>query len=255
MSNSRTSVVKNLELEGFLYGVLHNSDDKYKFGVVQTVYITGATTLVNDPGDEYSTFLSVSGDVDAYVRLVTPNEQSSACTLTISGESIEIPAGTPAGRGIKIYVSGDTPVDVTATPTVTDGLTGLILEIVYVPQFSSSHLLNFIEEFNTPMPEEWRIIRNKGKYDHKKRLATVDRRINGSFLFTNFTEGMHKFANQLTTMKFEVKDNGAGVVSESIYYGHVLMKESDQNRPGGADANMTSNFDGTYERWMTVVGE
>ena len=257
MSQVRTSVVKNFELEGFLYGLLHSGSATHanKFGCVQTVTVTAVTTSVSENGDENSDFDSCCADVDGYVLLLTPNEQSAACVVTIGGVEVTIPAGTPAHRGIKIYDTGENSVYLPGAVTLTGGLIGLQFEIVYVPRFTASELLNFIDEFNSPQPEEWRWIKNKGKYDHRKRLADVERRLNGTFRFTNFTEGMHKFAGQLATLCLEIKDNHGGIVSEKEYYGHVMLKESDQNRPDGSEADMTSNYDGLYERWMTVVGE
>jgi len=245
---TRTTNVKNLE-EGHLYGLVANANE-HKFGVVQILKVTGADAVTVTNGDEYSDFPAICGDVYGYVRTITPitgGEDETDIVVTVDGNTATIPAGTPSGRGFALADA----TDLTATPTITGGVAGDILEIVYVPQFATSDEIDYVTDFGRTYPDKYRGIYYRGELKHRKRIWNVESTLSFTASFLSFEQVMHQFANLEHTLLFERKDDGGATVSEKEYYGKCFAKEPDLTGSGG-DTDTTSATAVRYERWMTV---
>ncbi|MDD5539916.1 MAG: hypothetical protein PHG61_04400 [Candidatus Marinimicrobia bacterium] len=241
---SRTATVKRFE-EAYFYGLVAN-ENAHKMGVVQKVKLTAAATATCENGDDYSAFPAICGDVYGYVRTVTP--VSTALTISVGGGTeVSIAAGTPSNRGFAFDASDN----LQGTVAITGGVAGIILEIVYVPQFTSSEYLGYGTDFSMPGVDEWAPIYDKGDLKHRKRIFNKEQTLTFNLAFLNFAAGMHQFANQESTFLLERKDNGGATTSEKIYIGQCFGKEPDFSETGG-DTDSTSAYTGRYERWFST---
>ncbi len=244
---ARTNTVKNLE-EGHLYGLIANANE-HKLGVVQFVKITGEAANTASNGDEYSGYPAISGDVTGYVRTVTAingGEAEVPLVVTVGSTEVTIPAGTPSGRGFACTGA------LTDAITLTGGVDGYILELVYVPNFTvSTDEIDYVTDFGRTHPDEYRPVYDKGVFQHRKRIHNVERTLSFTSSFLSYEHIMHKFANLECTLCFERTDDAGATVSEREYYGKVFFKEPDVSGSGG-DTDSTSTTAARYERWMTM---
>jgi hypothetical protein len=242
---SRTTVVKVKE-EALLYAVVSSLPAK-KFGCVQTVYITGTTTNTAENGDEYTDYPSVCASVDGYVVTKTPI--TTQLVLTVGGgTSITIPANTPPNRGFAI-ASAD---NLTGAIAITSGgVSGEVLEVVYVPQFTSGDRIDYVDSFSRSNPQLYRDIKDRGVLKHRKRIFNLEQTASGSLKFTNFAQGFNEIANQEFAACVERKDYGKATPTEYEYFGQAFLAEPNVNDTGD-DSDTMSDFEFRYERYFTT---
>ena len=241
---SRTTTPKQWE-EAYLYGLIAN-ENAHKMGVVRIVKLTAAATAETDNGAEYLDFPAICGDVYGYVRTVTPI--STVLTIAVGGgDAVSIAAGTPSNRGFAFGASDD----LTGAVVVTGGQAGNILEIVYVPQFTSSDLLGHAKDFNLPGVDEFRNVYDRGDLSCRKRIAGKEQTFTINSRFVSYGYGLNKFSNMESTFLVERKDDMGAVMSEKLYIGRVFGKEPDLSETE-VDTDSTAAFTGRFERWFST---
>lgn len=241
---SRTTVTKVKE-EGLLYAVASSLAAK-KFGHVQTVYVTAATTNTAVNGDEYSDYPAVCASVDGYVRTLTPI--TTELVLTVDGGDITIPANTPPNRGFAIPAASALTGAIAIT---SGGVAGEVLEIVYVPQFTSDDRIDYVDSFSRTNPQLYRDIKDRGVLKHRKRIFNIEQTVSGSLKFLNFAQGFNEMANQELAVCLQRQDFGKSAPTEYEYFGQVFLAEPNVNDTGD-DSDTMSDFEFRYERFFAT---
>ena len=242
----RTSTVKSWdEANAFLLAQLKDGaeSDGVKTRIFQTAAGDSKTT---DDGDEGPL---ASGD-KVIVVPVTPIYVVTTVKIG-SNTALSFAAGTPPGQGQRLTLATSETILLTggATGYVFDVLLDYDEETTTFPTTPQSYLQNL----SGGTPETTRDVRDKGTLKHRKRMATVEKTLSVTQLFTNYGEGLLAFNEIPYIMRIQRKDDRAGLATEVCYYYSCFQHGPIPNESGG-DTDTDNSFDIRYERFVTVAG-
>jgi hypothetical protein len=96
-------------------------------------------------------------------------------------------------------------------------------------------------------PNSKRLIKDQGVFKHYKRQRTREKTLDVTERFQNFNKGIQDFMTNTFTFILEREDDGAGTVSEKMYFGRCLPpQEGASESSGDSDSNFSASME--YER-------
>ena len=240
---SRTTTIKNLD-EMYWYGVVEATSPHFATVTV----LTASAVAVK----ERSGFASGNtGSVIVFPKYATG---SGAGSLGIgSAGSYTITANTPPNMATEVAVPG-AATGASYDITVTTGNIGDVFEIYLSPSYSSTHELDWIDDFSAGAVPGKRIETLRGDVDHKKRVFNVEKTMSLTQRFTNAAANLLSLSGMDFTLIGERQDDDGGITSETLF---VFSSYHDAGLPTGSvgDNDDTISLEATYNDFCWLAGE
>lgn len=243
---AQTTPVKHLDECNF-FALKEGPDDYLRF--LSTIKVTGAAAASTDTNDAEDFSDSLSGN-DAVVRIeyIPEGGLPDDMVLTVNGENVTIPAGAKEDNAYRVgSAAAGAGFDATAVVITSGGVAGVILEVLLLPAYSNSDKVGYMDSLSFSEPNSKRIVKDQGTRKHLKRMRTRERTLDATERFQNFNQGLQDFMGNEFTFIVEREDDGAGTVSEKMFFGGCLPpQEGASESSGDSDSNFSVSAE--YER-------
>ena len=172
----------------------------------------------------------------------------SDVTLDLDGTTtVAFTAPHPAGLAKAVTI-----ITGLASTVSSGGVAGQVFDMMKVYDLSAVTAEKFTQNMSGATPVLSREVRDKGTLNHRKVMANVERTISVNQLFTNFDNGLAKYAQIPSVIAVIREDDQAGLETEvELYYQCYFQGPHPNESLGDSDSDMT--YDIRFERFASVL--